>query len=134
MLNIHLLNNIRDQKKINQISIFKKVLEKCHHRIKTISLQGGSYGVYIIPEYMYGVPKYDINSCAEYMVHKLKENGFTVNYTHPNFIFIDWANVPSQIKQNFAPQTDVKHTPENKHRYIDDYKISSRFMQNINNN
>ena len=78
MLNINSLNNIRDQKEINKYEIYKKVLKKCHHRIKTFSHKGDSFCMYIIPEYIFGIPKYDKLSCAAYIVNKLKLNGFKI--------------------------------------------------------
>ena len=78
MLNIYSLNNVRDQKEINKYQIYKKVLRKCHHRIKEFAKKGDSFCFYIVPEFIYGIPKYDTLSCAAYMVKKLQINGFNV--------------------------------------------------------
>lgn len=134
MLNINSLNNVRDQKQINKIAIYKKVLEKCHHRIVTISQQGGSQCIYIIPEFMYGIPRYDIYSCSEYIISKLKKNGFRVAYVHPNFLYIDWSNIPSQLsnQQQNITSNNNNTNKSNNHRRVSDYKISTNFMNTIN--
>lgn len=136
MLNINSLNNVRDQKQINKIAIYKKVLEKCHHRIVTISQQGGSQCIYIIPEFMYGVPRYDIYSCSEYIISKLKKNGFQVAYVHPNFLYIDWSKIPSQLSnqhnKSITNDTKTDTKKSNNHRRVSDYKISTNFMNTIN--
>lgn len=135
MLNINSLNNVRDQKQINKYSIYKKVLEKCHHRIIIISKQGGSNCIYIIPEFMYGIPRYDIFGCAEYIISKLKKNGFLVAYVHPNFLYIDWTNIPSQLSKNNTNTSNNDKTPSvklNNHRKVSDYKISTNFINTIN--
>ena len=137
MLNINSLNNIRDQKQINKLAIYKKVLEKCHHRIITISKQGGSKCIYIIPEYMYGIPRYDIFGCADYIITKLKKNGFIVAYVNPNFLYIDWSNIPSQLTRKRDTSNNTNKKTEsvklNNHRNVSDYKISTNFMNTINN-
>ena len=134
MLNIHSLNNVRDQKEINKMMIYKKVLEKCHHRIKTISQQGGSSCIYIIPEFMYGIPRYDILPCSHYIMEKLQKNGFTVLYTHPNFLYIDWSNIPSQLTSNYKKKISQNHSSNEtkpQYRKVDDYKISKNFLNTI---
>ncbi len=133
MLNISSLNNIRDQKLINKLEIYKKVLERCHHRIKTASSKGVSTVWFVIPEYLYGVPRYDTLKCAEYIVLKLKKNGFLVFFTYPNLIYIDWNKVPSQLKKSSISNniTNKQVIEKPKFRNINDYKISNNFMQTI---
>ena len=136
MLNIYALNNIRDQKEINRYQIYKKVLKRCHHRIKTISKKGESFCFYIVPEYIYGIPKYDTLSCANFIVKKLRNNGFKILYTYPNLIFISWNHVPSEFKVSKIKDTNIKNTIDNKNksdfRYIEDYNPSKNFLKKIN--
>lgn len=137
MMNIYALNNVRDQKEINRFQIYKRVLKKCHHRIKTISKKGDSFGFYVVPEYIYGIPKYDTLSCATYIVNKLRKNGFKVSYTFPNLIFISWEHIPSEyknpkIKYNTQKEKSITSTPE--YRLIEDYNTSKNFLKRIGNN
>ena len=149
MLNIYSLNNVRDQKEINKLEIYKKVLKKCHHRIKTFSSKGDSFCFYIVPEYIYGIPKYDTLNCAAYIVNKLKKNGFHVSYTYPNLIFISWGHIPSEIKNPQIKDLDIKsltnksinnnslikdQTNNIEYRYIEDYNPSKNFMNKLNQN
>lgn len=138
MLNIYSLNNIRDQKELNKMEIYKKVLRKCHHRIITCSTKGDTFCFYIIPEYIYGIPKYNTLNCAQYIVNKLKKNKFRVAYTYPNLIYISWNHIPSEIKtkaqlnivsenQNNIPNINKN----NEYRYIEDYNPSKNFMKKI---
>jgi len=140
MINVFALNNVRDQKEINKYGIYKKVLKKIHHRIKVIASKGDTFCFYIVPEFIFGIPKYDTLNCAEYLVKKLKMNGFKVLYTYPNLIFISWNHVPSEIKNPEIRNVDVKkiinnNRPkqiENNYRYIDDYKPSVNFLNKLN--
>lgn len=141
MLNIYSLNNIRDQKEINKIEIYKKVLHKCHHRIITCSAKGDTFCFYIIPEYIYGIPKYNTLYCSQYIVAKLKKNKFRVLYTYPNLIYISWNHIPSEIKtkaqlnikndnnNNINRSNNIKNDKE--YRYIEDYNHSKNFMNKI---
>lgn len=135
MLNINSLNNVRDQKTINKYQIYKKVLKKCHHRIKTYANKGNSNCFYIIPEYIYGIPRYDTLNCASYIVDKLKNNNFLVNYTYPNLIYINWGHIPSEIKQSkeFSLKKKKKelYIEKKNYRLIEDYKPSINFLDKI---
>jgi len=140
MLNIFSLNNVRDQKELNRYEIYRKVLKKCHYRINTVSSKGDSFCFYVIPEYIYGIPKYDTLYCASYILKKLKNNGFKVLYTYPNLIFISWDHVPSEIINPKIKDIDVKtlavdkqiEEKPTKFRYIEDYKSSNNFLKKIN--
>jgi len=134
MLNIYSLNNIRDQKQINKLEIYKKVLKKCHHRIKICANKGESHCFYIIPEFIYGIPKYNTLNCALYIVNKLRQNGFNVSFTYPNLVFINWKHIPSELK-NKEIVIDNKKQKKNKqtYRYIEDYKPLTNFTSILYN-
>lgn len=139
MINVFALNNVRDQKEINKNQIYKKVLRKIHHRVKVISSKGDSFCFYIVPEFIFGIPKYDTLNCAEYLVKKLKMNGFRVLYTYPNLIFISWNHVPSEIKHPEIKNTNINNLIETyrepkqiEYRYIEDYKPSINFLNKLN--
>jgi len=110
------LDDLYDKKKeIDQlrISIYKKVLQRIHSRIKHVSRQyiNDQFIFYVIPEYMIGVPRYNVNHCTYYVIDKLKENGFHVHYTHPNMLFISWKHyIPKYerdtIKKTYGIQID----------------------------
>ena len=133
MLNIFALNNIRDQKEINRYQIYKKVLKKCHHRIKVVSSKGESFCFYVVPEYIYGVPRFDTLTCANYIVRRLQKNGFKIMYTYPNLIFISWGHIPSEFKTSQKPaiHDSANHEQAENFRYIEDYKPSKNFLSKI---
>ena len=140
MLNIYTLNNRRDQKEIVKFKIYKKILKRCHHRIRTVSSKGESFTFYIVPEYMFGMPKFDSLNCAQYIVKKLRQNGLHVIYTFPNLLFISWAHVPSEYKHSSIIEESKKQVqqqnnkPHNDNfRMIGDYNVSKNFLHRINN-
>ena len=145
MLNIYSLNNARDKKQLNRMQIYKRVLKKCHHKIKLVASKGISFCFYIVPEYLYGIPRYNTLNCATFIVNKLRENGFKVTYTYPNLVYISWEHIPSEIKnsnneiiktviEDKKPIESTKLITYPEYRYIEDYKPSKRFLRRIKPN
>ena len=96
---------------ISQLNLYKKMLARVHIRIKTTSRQSieSQFCWYVIPEVILGVPKYDQGACIGYLMHHLKENGFVVNYTHPNLLFISWKHwVPSYVRTEIKKRTGMQ--------------------------
>jgi hypothetical protein len=134
MINIHKLNNVRDKREINKLEIYKLVLGKCYNKINNYSDKGYGYCFYIVPEYIFGIPRYDTLQCANFLVKVLKQEGFIIKYTYPNLIFILWEHIPSEIKNNVLTitNTDDKDKKNKKdYRVIEDYKSSKGFLNKI---
>jgi hypothetical protein len=109
-LNLDDLYEKKKKQDLNTLSVYNKILNRIHSRIKTISrLQtADQYCWYVIPEMIIGVPKYDNGACIAYIIDKLKENGFVVRYTHPNMLFISWKHwVPSYVRQEIKKKTGL---------------------------
>jgi hypothetical protein len=95
----------RDQK---QLSIFNKLLNRIHTRIKVTgrNKQNDRHIWFAVPEYIFGEPVYDKGDCIAYLVHKLHDNGFLVKYIHPHTLFISWNNwVPQYVRSEFKKKT-----------------------------
>lgn len=89
------------------------ILQRTHRKIKYTSRQkfNDHFCFYIVPEFLVGVPTYDIATCISYLVEQLTANGFIVKYTHPNLLFISWKHyIPSyeriEIKKKFGVKID----------------------------
>ena len=123
MANIFLLEKIDDftekinidelyEKKRNydlaQKTLFNKILNRIHVRIKTTSRQkmDENFCWFVVPEIIIGVPKFDQANCIAYLMDKLTTNGFQVKYTHPNTLLILWSNwVPSYVRDEIKIKT-----------------------------
>jgi hypothetical protein len=98
----------RHQIQQQRINIYKKILGRVHTKIKTTARQKNSnpYLFYVIPEIIFGIPKYDIGECSQYIMDKLIDNGFNVKYTHPNLLFISWEHyIPSYKREEIRIKT-----------------------------
>jgi len=109
-LNIDELYERRQKRDLKQLSIFNKILNRIHVRIKTTSKQkhDSQFCWYVVPEIMIGVPKYDQGACIAYLLDKLTTNGFNVRYIDPNTLFISWLHwVPSYVRTELKKKTGI---------------------------
>jgi hypothetical protein len=109
-LNIDDLYERKRQYDLNKLSLYNKMLNRIHVRIRTTSRQkiDEQYCWFLVPEVMIGVPKYDQAACIAYLMDKLKENGFNVRYIHPNTLFISWSHwVPSYVRTELKKKTGI---------------------------
>ena len=85
----------------NKLKVFRKILHRVHTKIKITSRQrvGEQFTFFIVPEFLVGVPRYDVAACTAFIIDKLKDNGFLVKYTHPNLLFISWAHYYDKTKR-----------------------------------
>lgn len=107
-INIDDLYEKKKNRDLKQLSIFNKILNRLH---KKITLTGRNkrndrHVWFVVPEYIFGEPVYDVGECIAYIYTKLEENGFLVKYIHPNTIFVSWLNwVPSYVRSEFRKKT-----------------------------
>ena len=107
------LDDLYKQKKLTQdhkIKIYQRVLARVHSKIKTTSRMRGSekFTFFLLPEFIRGVPSYDIAECTSFVMEKLIDNGFMIKYTHPNLLFISWQHyIPNYQRAQIKKKTGV---------------------------
>ena len=107
------LDDLYKQKKITQehkIKIYQRVLARVHSKIKATSRMRNSdkFTFFLLPEFILGVPRYDMAECTSYVMEKLIDNGFIIKYTHPNLLFISWQHhIPSYQRAQIKKKTGV---------------------------
>lgn len=109
-LNLDELYEKKRQHDLNQLSLFNKILNRIHVRIRLTSRQKltEQFCWFLVPEVIIGVPKYDQGACIAYLIDRLKENGFNVKYIHPNTLFISWNHfVPSYVRTELKKKTGI---------------------------
>lgn len=129
MINIDKLHKKKEQKESEKKKVYEVILKKCHHRIKTVAGMdnNGSFCFYVIPNYIYGVPLYDLKSCIIYVVVALIKNGFDVKYTHPNLLYISWLG-KSNPKPKAIEYPKPFNKPIDKPRTTDSYRPSKNLI------
>lgn len=106
------LDELYDRKReieINRMNIYRRILGRIHNKIKLISRQKcETHFFYLVPEFIFGIPKYNVNICISFIIEKLEENGFHVKYTHPNLLFISWGHyIPAYKREQIKKETGV---------------------------
>ena len=93
-----------------KIKTYQKILARIHTRIKAISRQrnNNKFCMFVIPEFILGIPRYDIAECTNYVIEKLTDNGFQIKYTYPNLLFISWQHyIPKYQRCEIKKKTGV---------------------------
>lgn len=105
------LDELYDRKReveLHRLGIYRKILSRVHTKIKMVARQkiNNDYLFYIVPEVIFGFPKYNLNDCIAFLIEKLQENGFHIKYTHPNLLFICWNHyIPSYEREKIKQLT-----------------------------
>ena len=107
-VNIDTLFEKKKTRDLKQLSIFNKILNRIHNRIKLTGRNKHSdrHVWFIVPTYIFGEGVYDQGDCIAYLVNNLQDNGFLVKYVHPNTVFVSWNNwVPQYVRTEFKKKT-----------------------------
>ena len=97
----------RDQ---NALQLYRKILARVHSRIKCVSRRDADiqHCWYLVPEMIFGAPKFNNGQCVAYIIHQLKKNQFLVRYTHPNLVYISWNHwTPDYVRAEFRKKTGI---------------------------
>lgn len=77
---------------------FDKILLKIEKKIIMASSTNFYSAWYLVPEFIIGLPMYNLKECIDYLEEKLVKDGFKVTFYEPNIINIDWK--PSENKKD----------------------------------
>ena len=110
-INIDDLYERKQSRDLNKINIYRKILNQVHKKIKLTSRQNVDVQCcwYVFPEIILGVPGYNQANCVSYVMNELKENGFVLQYTNPNLLFVSWKHwVPTYVRNEIHKKTGYK--------------------------
>jgi hypothetical protein len=121
-LNIYELHDEINKKKEKRSRSFDKVLEICHQKVINASKKELVKVFFDVPEFVIGLPVYDLSECIRYIVKSLEENGFLVQYFFPKLLYISWdfneINGKDQINKRIPfdnkPHTYIQNNNANK--------------------
>ena len=107
------MDDLYNQRRITEdfkIKSYKRILGRVHNKIKHTSRMrnNNQFCFFLLPEFVLGVPRYDMSTCTSYIIEKLLDNGFQVKYTHPNLLFISWQHwIPHYKRAQIKKHTGV---------------------------
>lgn len=123
-LNIHKLYESSRKKELSKFETFDKILQRCHNKITLYAENRKTECIYEVPEFIIGVPLYNINELKEYLVSSLNKNGFILKQIPPNWIYISWD---IKNKKNVKVKQEKK---KEDFRFVEDYNPSGSFILN----
>jgi hypothetical protein len=83
----------RRQRDVAKLKSYNKLLEQIYIRIKASSREGGDPWItYVVPPFILGLPKIDLEDCVVYLVYMLRAQEYEVRYTYPNLLYISWKH------------------------------------------
>lgn len=113
-LNIFELQNSISQKKKHRVNVYESVLGKCHSKIQIAANKEKYECYYDVPQYVVGLPLFNINECVDFIITQLQTNGFRVNYYFPKLLHISWH--PDQEKESSSRPKSIKHIEHSSNR------------------
>jgi hypothetical protein len=109
-------------------AIYKKILSKCHEKIRKINKRTTSREChYEIPIFLPGYPMYDIKEAKGFVLHHLNKNGILAESVGETKIYISWKpedvnqqqfEIQAQKSNNFNAGSDLSpdhHQPPHHH-------------------
>ena len=127
-LDMNSLFETTTKKNLARLETYDKILKQCHTRIKQYSKSEMTTCFFAIPEFIIGVPLFDISELRTYMINSLEKNGFKIMYLHPNWLMVDWTEKKKKIQS--LQKTMVSKPPSKKHDYkpIEEYTPTGSFV------
>ena len=121
----------REKRRLN---IYKKITSNCFKKIKLAVENDEFYCFYSIPEYIPGIPLFNMTDCVLFMLNELKSKGFISRYVHPFMLYINW-NVNKPVLR-IAETPTLQSKPSNnlldnlnlKVKSVESYKPSNNFL------
>tara|TARA_B100000214_G_scaffold370887_1_gene346307 strand:+ start:2576 stop:3004 length:429 start_codon:yes stop_codon:yes gene_type:complete len=123
-LNIDELYETIDEKNNKRLEKFDGILKQIHTRIKYYSKLERTFCFFQIPEFIIGVPLYNVSDLRNYIINSLKRNGFHIVYIDPNWLYISW----SKEDRGKPVKKEKKSKKEKNYKLIDEYKPSGQFV------
>ena len=121
------------EKESNRINIYKSISSRCFKKIKETSLNEETFCFFKIPEYIPGLPIYNMTECVMFILNILKEKGFNARYCDTFMIFISW-NIPKpnlkllELPQQTNQKKNIIDNLNLKYKPIENYSAFSNFI------
>jgi len=96
--NINNLHEIRNNKEKVRNDVFILVLNKCIEKIVyTNKNTDKTFILFELPKILIGFPYYDIKTCMAYLIKKLSDNNYKVDFIEPFYLYIDWGTIQKDM-------------------------------------
>ena len=114
------------EKETSRINIYKSITNRCFKKIKETSLNEETFCFFRIPEYIPGLPLYNMTECVMFILNILREKGFSARYCDHFTMYIAW-NLPKPNLKLLEPPSELK---QEKKSIIDDLDLKYKPIEN----
>ena len=118
----------KDKEK-NRLRIYESISAKCFKKIKEMSLTEETFCFYKLPEYIPGLPLYNMTECVIFILNILHEKGFKARYCDPYMIFVSWTLPKPNLKLICDTPPIEKNSKKN---VIDELNLKYKPIENYN--
>jgi hypothetical protein len=102
MSNIPSIDNLHKEKVVKEkskIEIYNVVLNKCIEKIVyTNRHTDKTFVIFEVPKILIGYPLYDMKSCILFLINKLAQNNYLIEFIEPFYLYIDWGTKKQRIE------------------------------------
>ena len=120
------------EKEKNRLKIYEIISSRCFKKIKETSNNEETYCFYVLPEYLPGLPIYNLTECVIYLLNLLHNKGFKARYCEPHMVFVSWTIPKPDLKLIEQPVKEEKKniidTLNLKYKPIENYSAFSNFL------
>jgi hypothetical protein len=88
-----------------KLKTYNNILESAHNKIRVISRMPNNDKslLFVVPEFVIGVPRFNTRDCILYLVWNLRNSHFDVQYYHPNLLHISWKKHDDLYREQRNP-------------------------------
>lgn len=88
-----------------KLKTYNNILESAHNKIRVISRMPNNDKslLFVVPEFVIGVPRFNTRDCILYLVWNLRNSHFDVQYYHPNLLHISWKKHDDMYREQRNP-------------------------------
>lgn len=120
MIDINELSKERKKLEKRKQGVYKNILSRIYNKIKLIN-KINHFCYYTIPNFVLGMPLFDVNKCSDFIYDNLVKKGFKVTRMKYNHFMIYWGHVDSNNNhQNNVEINDDYSRKETEYRNITD--------------
>lgn len=84
------IQKIQQEKEKKKIEVYEKILSMAHKKIEFSVNKGETQTIFLVPDFIFGYSKPNFGNLLYYIIEKLKQKGFKIQYYYPNTLLIQW--------------------------------------------
>jgi hypothetical protein len=129
MLSVNEINRFIDEKRREKHGAYEHVFALCQKQIINYAKMEKLRCFFDVPEFILGIPMYDLNAVILYIIDKLQHHGYLVKYFFPKYIYICWDKdeiAGRSPKPREIPQQQIQYQQQAPPSKLLQYATSTR--------